>query len=184
MGSRARSTSPSELLYLKATIHPTLAETETKHIASRALKQMQEECKTLRQLMPSVSPEPLVLKLPKERFDPNLTCFLATKATNAYKRALRPRFSDDGELLVKVYASPTERKHRRKRTRLQYPQSYLQQLGVVESTGLSMTAKDKATLHRLRESLNQSLQREYLKEKREKSYLERCRELRLMAKPL
>ena len=173
-----------ELLYLKAGFQPTLAETETKHIPMRNLHLLQEECKTLQQLKPRKPSHPLVFRLAKEKFDPNLTCFLDMKATDSYRRRLerQPRFSEEGEIMVKVCLSGTEKRKRRKKE-VRYPDSFLQRIGITEDTGVPFSVRDKETLKRLKATLNSSLIREYIKEKRGKSYAERYREMRLFPKP-
>lgn len=174
-------TRKEELLYLRAGFRRSPAEVETRLIASKNLKNVQSERKSPQELRAWLYSPPLVLKLAREKVNHRLNCFLETKATEAYRRRLQstaPRFVEDGEMVVKVILNNWE-KRRKRRKQAAYPESYLQKLGVVEDSGLTLTAKDQQRLRRLKASLDLSLQREYRKEQAAKTFAERSAETRL-----
>ncbi len=170
-----------ELLYLRAGFRRSPAEVETRQIANKNLKTVQAERNSPKELRAWLYSPPLVLKLTREKVDHKLNCFLETKVTESYRRRLKstaPRFVEDGDMVVKVVLNNWE-KRRKRRKQATYPKSYLQHLGIVEDSGLALTAQDQQRLRRIKASLDLSLQREYRKDQAAKTFEERNQETRL-----
>ena len=169
------SSRKDELRYLKCSLPSTVPSFETKQIPLNLLKDIQGEHMTRQQHRANRPKGPVVLKLRRPVIDTSLNCFLETKANFSYRHRLRsqvPRFGESGPMVVKVYPLARGGRYQR-RSSLATPRQ--SSGGLIDEFGklLSLTPKDIKTITTLEFSLTSTLNRQYLRERLNKTMAER-----------